>query len=197
MRDDTWSSPGRRGEPTSGGPSATTRQGSVTHAPETLASPAAAARAEALRRFEARRVREELRARMFGTTSGVVRVERFEVRRRLGEGATGLVYAAWDPKLRREVALKLLAARPTRDDELLLREARALARLSHPNVLPVYEVGVSEGVPFIVSELVPGGTLRAWLEDTKGPQRDAVLDVLLGVGRGLSAAHEQIGRAHV
>lgn len=185
MRDDTWSSPHPQRA------TSTTRVDGGPTLGATLASPADAARAEALRRFEERRVREELRARMFGASTGAVRVDRFEVRQRLGEGATGIVYAAFDPKLRREVALKLLAARPVRDDELLLHEARALARLSHPNVLPVYEVGVSDGVPFIVSELVSGGTLRAWLATSPPPSPAAVLEVLLGIGRGLGAAHER------
>jgi len=86
----------------------------------------------------------------------------------------GVVYAARDPKLRRTVALKMLrpggAGHETQAKmhERLLREARAMARLSHPNVLPVHDVGELGGNVFVAMELVDGGTLRTWCCCTRG-----------------------------
>lgn len=143
-------------------------------------------RAETVRRIERERVRSEARARIFGAVAEPVRVARFALRRRLGAGASGVVYAAFDPRLEREVALKLLTLE-AHDEERLLDEARTLARLAHPNVLPVYEAGSADGVAFLVSELVDGGTLRAW---AGAPRADAdKLRVLLEAARGVAAGH--------
>src|SRR5690242_16209983 len=83
----------------------------------------------------------------------------------LGEGGMGVVYKAYDPELDRPIALKLLqmdaAAEALR--ERLLREAQALARLSHPNVIAVHDVGMFEGQVFIAVEFVAGKTLRQWV----------------------------------
>jgi serine/threonine protein kinase/tetratricopeptide (TPR) repeat protein len=119
---------------------------------------------------------------------------RYEVLRPIGAGGMGVVYAARDLKLRRTVAIKML--RTGRTAELteqkmrarLLREARAMAQLSHPNVLAVYDVGESNGNVFLAMELVEGGTLSHWLRQKKRSWRE-VLDVLLAAARGLSAAH--------
>lgn len=107
----------------------------------------------------------------------------------LGEGGMGVVWRAHDPDLDREIAIKLLkrtdAAPSLR--KRLLREARAMARLKHPNVLTVYEVGTEGERDFIAMELVEGSSLDAWL-DTHPPQ-DEVLRALFAAGRGLAAAH--------
>jgi hypothetical protein len=136
--------------------------------------------------LERERVRLKLRAAIFGESRQAFRIGRFEVQERLGQGAWGIVYAAFDPELRREVAVKVVSGLV--EPKQVLAEARALARLTHPNVLTVYETGVHDGVPYIVSELVRGGTLRQWLaaEVRSFPR---ILDALVDIGRGLHAAH--------
>ena len=97
-------------------------------------------------------------------------VGRYVVTDVLGEGGMGVVYAALDPELDRKVALKLLQANPSGGSTAggqtwLLREAQALARLAHPNVIGVYDVGtLDEDRVFVAMELVEGDTLRAWLK---------------------------------
>jgi eukaryotic-like serine/threonine-protein kinase len=107
----------------------------------------------------------------------------------LGEGGMGVVYKAYDPELDRRVAVKRLrAARSDQTRTRFLREAQALARVSHPNIVSVYDVGTFEGDVFIAMELVEGKTLRRWLrEDAPSPTR--VLPVLIAAGHGLAAAH--------
>jgi len=143
-----------------------------------------------------RRAVAEAEARLFGGEPAPVRVGRFTVRGRLGAGGLGVVWEAHDPELDRVVALKLL--RPERAagadaEERVLREGRAMARLAHPNVVVVHEVGVHEGRVFLSMERVEGSTLRAWLAGEPAARvertRSAVLDVVLQAGRGLAAAH--------
>ena len=117
------------------------------------------------------------------------RLGRYIVLERIGAGAMGVVYGAYDPSLGRNVALKVLreaggADRPGR----LLREAHALARLAHPNVVAVHDVGTADGQVFIAMELISGTNLRAWLAERPRSWRE-VLDVFLQAGRGLAAAH--------
>src|SRR5512142_2218194 len=92
---------------------------------------------------------------------------RYLVLETMGEGATGQIYAAYDPQLDRRVAIKLLKPVPGVDPSLLqsrlLREAQAMARLSHQNVVSVHDVGTAEGQVFVAMELVEGTTLRSWL----------------------------------
>nr|WP_276600106.1 MULTISPECIES: serine/threonine-protein kinase [unclassified Nannocystis] len=118
-------------------------------------------------------------------TSG--RVGRYVVIDRLGAGGMGVVLAAYDPELDRRVALKLLVAGPE-SSVRLLREAQALARLSHPNVVQIHDVGVHDGQVFLAMELVAGQTLRAWLEAGPRPWR-TIVRVFVEAGRGLAAAH--------
>ncbi|PCC74076.1 Serine/threonine protein kinase [Nannocystis exedens] len=117
------------------------------------------------------------------------RLGRYHVLGQLGAGGMGVVYTAYDPDLDRKVALKLLraeghAASPGR----LLREAHALARLSHPNVVQIHDTGAIDGRIFIAMELVRGVDLRTWLAQPRSPAE--VLRVFLDAGRGLAAAHE-------
>lgn len=109
----------------------------------------------------------------------------------LGAGAMGEVYLATDPALGRRVALKVLRVAEGRDSpELrarLVREAQAMGRLSHPNVVGVYEVGDEAGQVFIAMEFVDGDSLRRWLGEPREWQ--AVLRVYLEAGKGLAAAH--------
>jgi serine/threonine protein kinase len=114
---------------------------------------------------------------------------KYKLARLLGEGGMGQVWAAHDPDLDRDVALKLLRAENAAPQlrTLLLREARAMARLKHPNVLTVYEVGSEGDRDYIAMELVDGLNLDQWLATT--PPRQDVWHALLAAGRGLAAAH--------
>lgn len=107
----------------------------------------------------------------------------------LGAGAMGIVYEAYDPELDRKVALKLLRERKADRgrSERLLREARATAKLSHPNVVAVHDVGTHEGAVFMAIEFVDGGTLGEWQADGHG--RDAIVSAYADAALGLAAAH--------
>ncbi len=113
--------------------------------------------------------------------------ETFRIERRLGSGGMGVVYLARDESLDRSVAVKLHRAGAGVDR--LQREAMAMARLSHPNVMTVHEVGRLGERVFVAMEFVPGGTLRAWLKARPRPWREA-LAVCLAAGDGLAAAHD-------
>jgi len=117
-------------------------------------------------------------------------VGRYVVLGELGAGGMGTVYAAYDPDLERRVALKLLHApeRPAGPPAELLREAQALARLSHPNVLTIYDAGTADGGVYLACELVEGVPLSAWLAEAPRSRRE-VLRVFTAAGRGLAAAH--------
>ena len=123
------------------------------------------------------------------------RLGRYLLIRLLGEGGMGLVYEAYDPELDRKVALKLLRreqaphSRPAERHLRLLREARALARLSDPNVVAVHDAGTIEGRVFLAMELVRGRTLQEWLHEEK-PGWPSILAVFRQAGQGLAAAHE-------
>ncbi len=127
--------------------------------------------------------------RLFGSASAPPMVDRFELGARLGIGGMGEVRQAFDPRLQRTVALKLLRSRTATANQAarLTREARAMAQLTHPNVVPIYDVGVDRGQPWLAMELVHGQTLAQWLADR--PDGDAVLRMVIAVGRGLAAIH--------
>jgi len=117
--------------------------------------------------------------------------DRYLIEAFLGEGGMGSVYRALDSKLQRRVALKIIRVGERVDDEArarLIREARAVAALNHPNVVVVHDVGEHEGVPFIAMELVRGRSLRAYIGDETVPVRQR-LRWLLDVARALDAAH--------
>ena len=126
-------------------------------------------------------------ARMFGDDKSGQRIGRYRVVERLGGGGMGVVYRAFDPKLRREVALKRLHSPAV---HRIVDEARAMARLAHPNVVPVFdaEEETSGEGGFVVMELVPGTTLERWLADEPRGWRE-ILAMFIGAGRGLAAAH--------
>ncbi len=129
------------------------------------------------------------------------RIGRYAVLRRVGEGGMGVVYAAYDEDLDRRIAIKLVRGVYTRGPEAaarLRREAQALAKLSHPNVIAVHEVGehLEEGMAplvFVAMEFVRGQTLRDWMHQPHTPRE--ALDVLVQAGRGLAAVHE-VGVVH-
>jgi len=121
-------------------------------------------------------------------------VGRYLVLAPLGAGGMGIVYAAFDPELDRKVALKLLRAASASDIDVsigrsrLLREAQALARLSHPNVVAIHDVGTIGDRVWLAIEYIDGQTLGEWLRHKPRSWRE-VLAVLLDAGRGLAAAH--------
>ncbi|MES1164659.1 MAG: serine/threonine-protein kinase [Verrucomicrobiota bacterium] len=127
----------------------------------------------------------------FGLAKGAT-VGRYVVLGLLGRGGMVEVYAAYDPDLDRKIALKLLRARGGSNDAdgrtRLLREAQAIARLSHPNVVVVFDVGTFRESVFIAMEFVEGNTLGYWIEAQNRSWRE-VLDVYVAAGRGLVAAH--------
>ncbi|MEM9455974.1 MAG: serine/threonine-protein kinase [Myxococcota bacterium] len=144
--------------------------------------------------LELARLRGAVRAGLFQVPASSPRVGRYELLRCIGQGGMGIVYAARDVELGREVAIKLL--RPelsAADDGRLTSEARALARLSHPNVVAVFDVGTYEGQRFIAMEYVVGQDLRRWLDAPRSLRE--LLRVFVEAGRGLHAAHE-VGLVH-
>ncbi|MCA9656657.1 MAG: tetratricopeptide repeat protein [Myxococcales bacterium] len=117
----------------------------------------------------------------------------------LGRGGMGIVYAAYDPQLDRRVAIKLVGQGASSvEDSRLLREAQALAKLNHPNVVSVHDVGTWRSSVFVAMELVEGETLDAWIQRRHAeapPSWQEVLEVMLPAGRGLEAAHA-VGIVH-
>jgi len=117
----------------------------------------------------------------------------YEVLGLLGAGGMGEVYRARDSVLKREVAIKVLPSFVSQDPDRLRRfeqEARAAAALNHPNILAVHQLGIFEGAPYLVSELLEGGTLREQLVRGLLPVRKAI-DYGVQISRGLAAAHEK------
>jgi len=115
---------------------------------------------------------------------------RYIVLYRIGSGGMGEVYAAYDPQLDRKVALKVLRSEGVDSVEEAIRsEASALARLVHPNVVTVFDLGEAFGRQFIAMEFLSGRTLKEWLADESPTQRK-IVDVFTAAGRGLAAAHE-------
>ena len=129
----------------------------------------------------------DVRALPYGTLIG-----RYFVLKQLGEGGMGVVYAAMDPELNRKVAIKLIRDRSRGASSVarqrLMREAQAMARLSHPNVISVFDVGTALGQVFLAMEFIDGGTLRQWLKEKPRTQPEIVA-AFVKAGRGLAAAH--------
>ena len=119
-------------------------------------------------------------------------IGRFAVLRKLGAGGMGVVYSAYDEELDRRVAVKLLRGATDGESEgptRLVREAQAMARLSHPNVVTVHEVGTFEGQVFVAMEFVAGADLRKWLE-AEPRHWGQTVSCFVQAGWGLAAAHE-------
>jgi serine/threonine-protein kinase len=143
---------------------------------------------------------------LFAKSSRPLAFGRYLLLERLGAGGGGIVHAAYDPELDRKVAIKLVHSAPSRDPDRsearqrLLREAQAIARLSHPNVLAVFDVGTFsdereeavDGVEgpgvYVVMELVDGPDLQRWLDEAKPGWRE-IVEVFVAAGEGLAAAH--------
>jgi len=117
----------------------------------------------------------------------------YEVISQLGAGGMGEVYKARDPRLGREVAIKVLPASFSQDADRLKRfeqEARAAGVLNHPGITAVYDIGSADGSPYIVTELLEGETLRSRLGAGAVPVRKAI-DYAVQIAKGLAAAHEK------
>src|SRR6185369_5908400 len=113
---------------------------------------------------------------------------KYRVIRAIGEGGMGVVYLARDERLERDVALKLGSAMSTAPLARAVDEAQALAKLSHPNVVVVHEVGELDGRLFVAMEHVGGGTARSWRADRPRSAREIVA-LYAAAGDGLAAAH--------
>lgn len=118
------------------------------------------------------------------------RIGRYIVQRVLGRGGMGVVYGAVDPQLGRRVALKLVRCDSLRFRGRLRREALALARLCHPNIVVLFDIGTTDLGTFVAMEYVRGQSLRRWLRKT--PRSTAeILRTFIAAGRGLAAAHAE------
>jgi eukaryotic-like serine/threonine-protein kinase len=117
------------------------------------------------------------------------RIGRYRILRELGSGGMGIVYAAYDESLDRRVALKLLLRETSTTAQRLRREAQAMARISHTNVIQIFEVGEHRGHPFVAMEYIDGISLTRWLSETSLAWFE-IIDVFIRAGRGLQAAHE-------
>jgi len=140
---------------------------------------------------EQRKLKSAVRGKLFGTEEQPVKIGRFTVLKRVGVGGMGVVYAARDDELGRKVAIKLLrsehAGAGSEGRTRLLREAQAMAKLSHPNVIPVFEVGTHEGDVFLAMEYVHGQIVKEWLAEPRDTRQ--IVEVFVQAGRGLAAAH--------
>lgn len=114
------------------------------------------------------------------------RFGRYRLDGELGQGGMGIVFRAWDPQLARAVAIKVVRHGDSQHRARLAREAQSLARLSHPHVCQVYDVGQHGDEVWFAMELIDGVTLRAWVVDRSAEE---ILGVLLAVAEGLAAAH--------
>lgn len=118
---------------------------------------------------------------------------RYILRKHLGAGGMGEVYVAHDPKIGRDVAIKVLPSDHLADADRLARfeqEAQAAGSLNHPNIVAVYDVDMNDGIPYVVTELLEGETLRSAIGPYALPVRKA-MDVAMQIAQGLAAAHER------
>ncbi|MEM6996541.1 MAG: protein kinase, partial [Myxococcota bacterium] len=129
-------------------------------------------------------------AKIVGGPPALIRLGRYVLLQRLGAGGMGTVFTAYDPELDRRIAIKVVhpGTSTTRASERLAREARALAKLSHPNIVTVFDTGVVGSEVFIAMELLRGKTFREWC--AAGRTWREIRDLLLSAARGLAAAHE-------
>ena len=127
--------------------------------------------------------------------TGRATIGRFELLSELGRGYHGRVFLAWDPELERKVALKVILGQ-ARQGEHFMREVRAVARLAHPNIIPLYERGTQSGKPFLVFEYVEGAPLRDELARLHPLDQGRALELLTQTLEGMAVAHAA-GVAHL
>ena len=121
------------------------------------------------------------------------RIGKYAITGRIGRGGMGMVYRGYDEVLEREVAVKTLTLEGSLDDESRRRfaiEAKAAARLQHPNIITVYELGEDRGLPYIAMELLPGTDLEALMRSGEPLMLQEKLDLVIQVCRGLAYAHD-------
>jgi serine/threonine protein kinase len=121
------------------------------------------------------------------------RIGKYAITGRIGQGGMGMVYRGYDEVLEREVAVKTLTLEGSLDEESRRRfhiEAKAAARLQHPNIITVYELGEDRGLPFIAMELLPGTDLEALMRSGEHLMLQEKLDLVIQVCRGLAYAHD-------
>jgi len=123
------------------------------------------------------------------------RVGRYEIVRELGRGSMSIVYEGFDGRIDRHLAIKVLRHRFARDvaaRQRFLREARAAGGLAHPNIVTVFDVGQAESAPYLVMEMLRGGTLEDWVDEDRltGLGIDKLLDLMIQLARGLAFAHQ-------
>jgi eukaryotic-like serine/threonine-protein kinase len=148
-------------------------------------------RAPAVDSLEARAMRGRLLRSLADGEDAPARLGRFEIGRLLGEGSFGSVFEAYDPKLDRTVAIKVLhrgAVANDAQDERLVHEARIVAALNHPNIVAVYTAGRHEGRAYVVMERISGGSLADWAA-TRARSVAEIVEVFQQVAAGLAAAH--------
>lgn len=139
----------------------------------------------------ARRLRRRnLKVKLFDALAPEpVTIGRYQVRECIGAGAMGRVFRAYDPDLGRDVAVKLLHRLERDTIARLVREARAMAALSHPNVVTAYDIGTQGGDVFVAMELVEGRDLASWIKEADHGWRE-VVRLFIDAARGLAAAHD-------
>lgn len=139
-------------------------------------------------------VEDLVAARLFGSSARPAKIDRFTILDVVGSGGMGTVYAAHDPKLDRKVAIKVVRSAPSSSETSslaqarLVREARVLAQLTHPNVVTIHEWGVHDERVFVVMEFIAGVSLDQWLSASPRPWTE-VLELFMRAGEGLASAH--------
>jgi protein kinase-like protein len=116
-----------------------------------------------------------------------VKIGRYQLLEMAGAGGMGLVWSAWDPELERRVALKLVRWSSPGSRERMLREGQVLAQLSHPNIVPIFDVGIVDEQLYLIMEWIRGETMRAF--GARAGEQAELLDVYRQAGEGLAAAH--------
>ena len=116
-----------------------------------------------------------------------VSIGRYQLLQRAGAGGMGVVWSAWDPELERRVAIKLMHVKSEIARQHMLREGQSLAKLSHPNIVPIYDVGTVDDQVYLVMEWIAGVTLRAYCAEPRGVRE--LVAIYLAAGTGVAAAH--------
>src|SRR5262249_24657838 len=116
-------------------------------------------------------------------------IGRYQIRQQLGQGGMGVLYLAFDPTMDRLVALKLLRVNDAQLRERFLREARLVARLQHPNIITIHDVGSTDGQPFMAMEYIAGNTLDTIVSRRVPLSRARKLEIMIALCDGLAYAH--------
>jgi len=145
----------------------------------------------------AARLRRELLVGILGAMTTPEKIGRYQVKGELGRGGMATVYRAYDPSFEREVAIKVLPRELMHDPQFrdrFRREIKTIASLEHPAIVPVYDVGEEDGVPYFVMRYMPGGSLTQWIEKGKFSMEDAAR-IIERLASALAYAHK-VGLIH-